>query len=171
VAISLTVAAVPDELPAIVTIALAIGVQHMAARHAQIRKLPAVETLGRATVICTDKTGTLTTGVMTVRELWAPTTSTSSEPPLVAPTPSFTGIAILAAAAERGVRKDTMERSNPRGAVNPCDSERKPIPFPVPVYGSSGGVHAFPEFFGDFEWARRDSNSLPPAPEAGALSR
>jgi Ca2+-transporting ATPase len=55
---------------AIVTIALAIGVQRMAARHVLIRRLPAVETLGSATVICTDKTGTLTTGVMTVRELW-----------------------------------------------------------------------------------------------------
>ena len=59
-------------LPAIVTIALAIGVQRMAARHVLIRRLPAVETLGCATVICTDKTGTLTTGVMTVRELWGP---------------------------------------------------------------------------------------------------
>ena len=48
----------------------AIGVQRMAARHVLVRRLPAVETLGCATVICTDKTGTLTTGVMTVRELW-----------------------------------------------------------------------------------------------------
>ncbi len=53
-----------------VTIALAVGVQRMAARHVLIRRLPAVETLGCATVICTDKTGTLTTGAMRVRELW-----------------------------------------------------------------------------------------------------
>ena len=68
--VSLAVAAVPEGLPAIVTIALAVGVQRMASRHVLIRRLPAVETLGCATVICTDKTGALTTGVMAVRELW-----------------------------------------------------------------------------------------------------
>lgn len=67
-AISLAVAAVPEGLPAIVTIALAVGMQRMAARRALLRRLTAVETLGCATVICTDKTGTLTTGVMAVRE-------------------------------------------------------------------------------------------------------
>jgi Ca2+-transporting ATPase len=135
-AISLAVAAVPEGLPAVVTIALAIGVQRMAARRVLIRKLLAVETLGCATVICTDKTGTLTTGVMAVRELWGvdhaatlDAAAACSDAELARDERSGTGdpteVALLVAGAERSIRRSDIEGARPRLAENPFDSDRK----------------------------------------------
>ena len=134
--ISLAVAVVPEGMPAIITVSLALGVQRMAKRNALIRKLPSVETLGSVSVICTDKTGTLTTGVMQVRELWGDdpleilrAAASCCDAELTRDSQNSMGdpseIAILDAAKQKGINSVEIEEQNPRVSSEPFDSNRR----------------------------------------------
>ena len=152
-AVSLAVSAIPEGLPAIVTIVLAIGVQRMVKKNALIRRLPAVETLGSASVICSDKTGTLTMNRMTLTKAYTdgaaqPEEISSSNSESIKKLLSFASLccdgsvifnqdgsqqhigdptetSIIAAAHKNGIEIDELNKSCPRLAELPFDSDRK----------------------------------------------
>lgn len=152
-AVSLAVSAIPEGLPAIVTIVLAIGVQRMVKKNALIRRLPAVETLGSASVICSDKTGTLTMNRMTLTKAYIdgaaqPEEIGSSNSESIKKLLSFASLccdgsvifnqdgsqqhigdptetSIIVAAHKNGIEIDELNKSCPRLAELPFDSDRK----------------------------------------------